>query len=149
MSSIVRPDNIGIPLANVPPGTHIIAYYGYRGWRPTYSPNALSMISDLSDFSVQALTLSELAEMLPSPTSSDKIWQGARSDLGDVSTFSQVNGYYDIPIGDFLPLTVMIGGTYDFYFTFMYPNGSESDFSLAYNVILTDLAKPCPGSCGS
>lgn len=116
MSKLVPPKDLGVPVptGTLAAGTHLIAYYGVKGFTPVYSPTAPS----------------------------------GRIDVGDVSTLTTkvVSGasYYDDPVGSELPQG-LANGEYDFVFTFMDPNGNESDFSPAVTVTVDTTVPPTPG----
>jgi hypothetical protein len=74
--------------------------------------------------------------------------QTARIDVGALSALSTKTvgavTYYDDPIGAELPAN-LAPGNYDFYFTFMKPNGSETDFSPVLDIVVDDTVPPRPG----
>lgn len=81
MSKLVPPKDIGVPVPAIalPAGTHLIAYYGAKGFTPSYSPVAPAGRIDVGDVSTLA----------------QKTVNGA--------------AYYDDPIGPELPATLAAG----------------------------------------
>ena len=57
MSKLVPPKDIGVPVPTpaLPAGTHLIAYYGPKGFTPSYSPVSPDGRIDVGDVSTLAL----------------------------------------------------------------------------------------------
>lgn len=52
MSKLIPPKDLGVPvLANAPTGTHLIAYYGAKGFTPSYNPTSPDGRVDVGDVS--------------------------------------------------------------------------------------------------
>lgn len=120
MSKLIAVKDIGVPVpATAPPaGTHLIAYYGSKGFTPDYAQAARVDLGDVSTLK----TVSQSNGATPPVTTT----------------------YYDLSEASILPAG-SAPGDYDVVFTFMDSAGDESDFSPAVTETLP-LAPTAPGA---
>jgi hypothetical protein len=122
MSKIVPLQDLGVPVPSPAPaaGVHLIAYYGPKGFTPSYtpvSPNGRIDVGDVSTLTTKSVTPA-----------------GATAALT----------YYDDPIGAELPAG-LAAGEYDFVFTLMDASGNEGDFSPPITVTVDTTVPPTLG----